>query len=83
MRKSDLTRRTLSAIPNKSCNRFSDIRLRGGEKAVSPLSGRIFKIERYQVYNRIKDQDEIRFKISKVQKTGDKVFILTQVSQVN
>ncbi|KAI0310640.1 Sec63 Brl domain-containing protein, partial [Amylostereum chailletii] len=44
---------------------ISDLKLRGGEK---------------QVYNKLRDHSDIRFKIKKVEKTTDKLFLLIQAS---
>jgi hypothetical protein len=61
--------------------RFADLKIRSGEKQVYS----IFMVYRWrqlaalQIYNKLRTQDEIRYKPKKVENTKDKIFLLLQV----
>jgi hypothetical protein len=63
--------------------RFSDTRMRAGEKQVSYLDPRanyLSKTHPMKLYNKIRQDEAIRYPMSKVETAPDKVFVLIQVS---
>lgn len=60
---------------------LSDLRLRAGEKTVSPIINRFpASLMSIQMYEKLRKHADIRFEIKKVVKTSDKVFLLMQVA---
>ena len=60
--------------------RFQDLKLRASEKSVRPYEecSEVLLI-RFQIFNKVRKDIDIRYEIKKVEKTSDKVFLLIQV----
>lgn len=62
--------------------RFSDIKIRSGEKQVlcmlSRPSLRLSDIS-HQIYNKLRTHDDIRYKPNKIEKSADKISVIIQV----
>ena len=62
--------------------RFQDVKLRASEKSVRTKYCSGVLLIRFQIFNKVRKDIDIRYEVKKVEKTSDKVFLLIQVCQL-